>query len=73
MEGFWVGLVLTAVIAALIPHPSASQAEIEWSQKVCAQNGGIASLRPSGRLILPAKAECKNSAEFTRNNNPQAT
>ena len=71
MEGFLAGLFFAAIVAAFIPHPSLQQVEIEWGEKVCAANGGLDSLRPSGRLILPTRATCKNSAVFIRNASEQ--
>lgn len=64
MEGFFAGLVCGITIATLVPSPSALPKEIEWAEKVCVVNGGVAALRPAGRIWQPAKVRCQNSATF---------
>ena len=66
MDGFWAGLLLTAIVAGTIPHPNTWPDEIAWAESVCRANGGLKKMRSSGRLILPTKATCKNSAVFKK-------
>lgn len=62
---FFTGVVLSAIVGALIPNTSVTELEWEFASKSCAVNGGVDYTRGSG-MIRSQKVVCKNMAEFIR-------
>lgn len=66
MEGFWLGVIIAAIISIWTPYPSAKLGEVNWDFSVCEKNGGLKSIRPDSYFGRSALAVCENGAEFTK-------
>lgn len=62
-EGFWMGCIVATVVSFFVPSCSVDSEELARAQEVCANNKGVAAIRPEA-LMYQVKATCKNGATF---------